>query len=97
MKTGNVVGIYISPQRGQLTQAVEQIHVVPGKGINGDRYFRETEKGEKHSKPGQEITLIEIEAIEALSDEGIPITPIPHQHPILFGSQEDSTIWQLRQ
>ena len=75
MKTGNVVGIYISPQRGQPTQAVEQIHVVPGKGINGDRYFRETEKGEKHSKSGQEITLIEIEAIEALSDEGIPITP----------------------
>jgi MOSC domain-containing protein YiiM len=75
MPTGKVVGIYISPERGRPTMSVEQIYVMPGKGIRGDRYFRQTEKGEIHSKSGQEITLIEMEAIESLVSEGIQVTP----------------------
>jgi MOSC domain-containing protein YiiM len=75
MLAGKVIGIYISPKRGEPTTAVEQIYVVPGKGIRGDRYFRQIENGEMHSKSGQEITLIEIEAISALLDENIRITP----------------------
>lgn len=55
--------------------AVEQIIVVPGMGIVGDRYFRQLEKGEIHTKSGQEITLIEIETIESLVNEGIQVTP----------------------
>jgi MOSC domain-containing protein YiiM len=75
LPSGKVVGIYISPERGQPTTSVEQIVVIPGKGIRGDRYFRQTEKGEVHSKSGQEITLIEMEAIESLIHEGIKVTP----------------------
>lgn len=76
MSAGKVVGIYISPQRGEPTLSVERIHVIPGKGIKGDRYFRKTELGEKPSKSGLEITLIELEAINAIvRDEGIQITP----------------------
>jgi MOSC domain-containing protein YiiM len=75
MAHGKVVGIYITPERGQPTLSVEQIYVLPGKGIKGDRYFRQTEKGEVHSKSGQEITLIEMEAIESLVSAGIQVTP----------------------
>jgi MOSC domain-containing protein YiiM len=76
MSVGKVVGLYISPSRGEPTRSVEQIYVAPGKGIIGDRYFRQTEIGERHPKSGQEITLIEMEAIEALcQDEGIQISP----------------------
>jgi MOSC domain-containing protein YiiM len=75
MPHAKVVGIYITPKRGQPTMSVEQIYVLPGKGIRGDRYFRQTDKGEVHSKSGQEITLIETEAVESLISEGIQVTP----------------------
>jgi MOSC domain-containing protein YiiM len=75
MSSGKVVGIYISAKRGQPTVAVEQIFVIPGMGIVGDRYFRQLDKGEIHTKSGQEITLIEIETIESLVNDGIQVTP----------------------
>jgi MOSC domain-containing protein YiiM len=50
--------------------------VIPGKGIEGDRYFCQSGMGNVPSKPGRELTLIEIEAIEAIRQEdGIQISP----------------------
>jgi MOSC domain-containing protein YiiM len=55
---------------------IEQAHLVPGMGIEGDRYFIRHRTSNPASKPGQEITLIEIEAIEAICHEdGVIITP----------------------
>ena len=39
MSLGKVEGIYICPKRGEPTVLVDQAHVVPGHGIEGDRYF----------------------------------------------------------
>lgn len=76
MHFGKVEGIYITPHRGEPTILVEQVHVVPGMGIEGDRYFTQPGKSGDHSKPGREITLIEMEAIEAICQEDdIYITP----------------------
>ena len=76
MTHGRVEGIYISPNRGEPTIFVELVHVVPGMGIEGDRYFKQPGTDTARSKPGREITLIEIEAIEAMcKDDGIQITP----------------------
>jgi MOSC domain-containing protein YiiM len=75
MSTGNVIGIYISPLRGHPTISVEQIHVMPGCGIEGDRYFRQPGTEDDHPRTGRQITLIEIEAIEAICHDGIQITP----------------------
>jgi MOSC domain-containing protein YiiM len=73
---GIVEGIYIAPARGEPTKFVEKIHVVPGKGIEGDRYFYQPKINEAPSRQGRELTLIEIEAIEAMCQEdGIQITP----------------------
>jgi MOSC domain-containing protein YiiM len=73
---GVVDSIYIAPARGASTEFVEQVHVVPGMGIEGDRYFIQPEAKDLHSKPGQELTLIEIEAIEAMClEDGIQISP----------------------
>jgi len=52
-----VIEIGISRQKGGLIQKVEKIEVKKGKGIVGDRHFKE--KNEKKSQ----ITLIEIENI----------------------------------
>lgn len=55
---------------------VEQAHVVPGKGIEGDRYFNQHETSIADSKPGREITLIEMESIEAICrEDGVIISP----------------------
>jgi len=59
--------IYISPARGQLPLERQQVQIVAGQGIVGDRYF------DKHDEPGQNITLIEAEELEAFCTEfGLP-------------------------
>jgi MOSC domain-containing protein YiiM len=69
MQQGLVVSIHISPAEGQPMLSLEQVHAVPGKGLEGDRYFNATD-------PGLEITLIEIEAIEDLKPKhGVEIAP----------------------
>ena len=55
------------PSDGALIEQ-DQITVVAGAGIEGDRYFG------RHDEPGQNITLIEAEEIEALlGDRGRPV------------------------
>jgi MOSC domain-containing protein YiiM len=73
---GKVVGIYIAPAQGEPTVYVEQAHLVPGMGIEGDRYYYQFARDGKASNPGHELTLVEMEAIEAISQQdGIPLTP----------------------
>ncbi len=75
MDTGIVEGIYTAPSRGADTVYMEQIHVIPGMGIEGDRYFDKAGTGGIHSVPGRELTFVELEAIEAMCSEGIAISP----------------------
>jgi MOSC domain-containing protein YiiM len=76
MPYGKVVGLYLAPGRGEPTVSVQQVHVVPGFGIVGDRYFNQPGTTHAHSKSGQQITLIELETIEAICLEaGIQLTP----------------------
>ena len=58
----SVERIYTRPVAGaaQLEQA--QVSVVAGAGIEGDRYFG------RHEEPGQNLTLVEAEEIEAFLD-----------------------------
>jgi MOSC domain-containing protein YiiM len=56
-------------------QSVEQVRAVAAKGLEGDRYFLGTGTFWK-PKPDYEVTLIEVEALEALRrDYGIPLEP----------------------
>ena len=49
---------------------------VAGRGLEGDRYFAGDGTFFKERKPGQDLTLIEAEAIEALAREtGIELAP----------------------
>lgn len=55
-----------------------EVRVVPGRGIEGDRYFAGTGTFSPHpQKPDFEITLIEREKIEAFAREsGLPFTAL---------------------
>jgi MOSC domain-containing protein YiiM len=54
---------------------MEQVHVLPGHGIQGDRYFQKPGASNAKTRTGREITLIEIEAIESMCQDGVRITP----------------------
>lgn len=56
--------------------AVQEVRAVPGKGLDGDRYFKQTGSYSNKPGPAREVTLIEIEALEALKrDYGIELNP----------------------
>ena len=48
---------------------IQEAHTVPGKGIEGDRYFLGTGYFSRHHGPSHEITLIELETIDSLNEE----------------------------
>jgi MOSC domain-containing protein YiiM len=76
MWKGTLVSIHIAPGAAERVQALAEARVVAGKGIEGDRYFAGTGTWSSHPGAGKEITLIEIEALEALQrDHAIAIAP----------------------
>lgn len=75
MSTAQVIGIYIAPHHGEPTVWLEQAHLISGMGIEGDRFFNLASPN-SIPHPDREITLIEIEAIEAVcKHDGIQISP----------------------
>ena len=72
---GSVEGIFISPEFEQLPEPVDEVEVVPGKGIRGDRYFVAEGRDSAGEEAGHDLTLIEAEALEALeAEQGIELT-----------------------
>ena len=55
--------IFTAPTSGVAQVEQESIRLVAGAGIEGDRYFG------RHDEPGQNLTLIEIEEVEAFVRE----------------------------
>jgi len=47
-------------------RSVNEARAVPGKGLEGDRYFSRTGTFSRDQNPSNELTLIESEAMEAL-------------------------------
>jgi MOSC domain-containing protein YiiM len=76
MFQGEVVSIFVTAAASTPMEAREQVEAIAGRGLEGDRYFTGTGQWSNHEGQGREITLIEIEAIEALAREkNIEITP----------------------
>jgi MOSC domain-containing protein YiiM len=71
MNDGTVVAIYIAPAARAPMVERDKVMAVPGKGIEGDRYFgsQGTFFRDKPKMPDKEITLIEQEALDALEYE----------------------------
>lgn len=69
MVTGKIVAIHIAEAATALMVAVESVRAVAGKGLEGDRYFKQSGTFSDASNPDREVTLIESEALEALARE----------------------------
>ena len=64
MFEGKVVLINITPVAEGSLQSVDEVRAIPGRGLEGDRYFDHHQK-----RVDREITLVEAEAIEAFRTE----------------------------
>jgi MOSC domain-containing protein YiiM len=72
MSEGRVEGIFIGPEHSGPVQEVHEVEATAGQGLAGDRYFGDHSSVE----PGRDITLIEAESLERLTEEtGIVLGP----------------------
>lgn len=72
MTHGHVVDIFIAPVSEAPLQRVEHVRAVSGMGLEGDRYFNRAAAVpgiDPLKAAGQQATLIESEAIEAIDRE----------------------------
>lgn len=76
MTEGKVISIYIAAAAGGAPKSIESARAVPGRGLEGDRYFAHTGTYSDTPGTGRDITLIESEQIEGIEREyGIKIGP----------------------
>ena len=67
MWEGTVVSIHVAPEASAPMQSITEVRALPGRGLEGDRYLAGTGFYSKTSSHGgREVTLVEIEAVEAL-------------------------------
>jgi MOSC domain-containing protein YiiM len=71
-----VVSIHLAAAGGAPMKSVTNVLAVVGKGLEGDRYASKLGTYSNQPGSGRDVTLIEVEAIEALKrDYGIELDP----------------------
>ena len=69
MAAGVILSIYLAPAAAAPMVSVMETQAVAGQGLAGDRYFNKLGTYSNHPGSGRAVTLIEIEAIEAMLRE----------------------------
>lgn len=81
---GHVIAIQITSDAGEKMFSVREVKAVAGKGLEGDRYLSERGKFSDKPGPARQLTLIELEAIEALQrEESVELTPLESRRNIV--------------
>ncbi|MGH7223596.1 MAG: MOSC domain-containing protein [Gemmataceae bacterium] len=74
MTTGILRGIWISSTARDPLVCIAEVRVVPGRGLEGDRYFFACGSFSRWPGKGREVSLIAEEALEAVrSEHGIDL------------------------
>ena len=71
MFRGTLVSIHVAPEQTLPMQQLAEVKAVPRCGLEGDRYYSGTGTFSKSPGAGRDVTLIEIEAVEALRERNI--------------------------
>ena len=72
---GTVEGLFVTAESGGEIQRRQTVDAVAGRGLRGDRYFTE-----RASDAGNDVTLIEQEALDAIRTESsIELAPGEHR------------------
>lgn len=75
-RNGRVAYVFIARKPGEPMVAVTEVHAVTGRGLEGDRYFHRAGTWSGRRGSGTDVTLVELEVLEALErDYGIILNP----------------------
>lgn len=81
---GRLGAIYIASGPASRVWFVDRVRAVPGRGLEGDRYFTGTGSFSHWPKPGRELTLIAAETLEILeSGHGLALEPGAHRRNLV--------------
>ena len=70
MQNGSVLSINIAPAAEAATLSIDNVRAVPGRGLEGDRYYLSTGTSpDGNHAPEKEVTLVEAEQVEAFNRE----------------------------
>src|SRR5262245_15141439 len=83
MFEGHLTAICISAKKGLEPTQVAEVEAIEGCGLSGDRFFRAPANG-KPAEPDREVTLIEQEALDGLTNEyRLTLTPTQARRNLL--------------
>jgi MOSC domain-containing protein YiiM len=81
---GSLVAIQIGRQAQGRLESVPEVRAVPGKGLEGDRYFRGEGSFSNHPGGGRQVTLVAREMLDLLAREhGILLDPVETRRNLL--------------
>jgi len=81
---GSLVAIQIGRQAEGRLESVAEARAVPGKGLEGDRYFRGEGSFSNHPGGGRQVTLFASEMLQLLEREhGITLAPAETRRNLL--------------
>jgi MOSC domain-containing protein YiiM len=69
LMAGFVVSLYIAPSAHAPMNLVTTAHLVPGRGIEGDRFYDHRENEDANGDVMYDVTLVEQEAIQHIREE----------------------------
>jgi len=73
---GVVASIHVCPVAAGPMRSLGEVRAVPGRGLEGDRYYARDGTYSDRPGPDREVTMIESEAVDALAkDFGVTIRP----------------------
>jgi MOSC domain-containing protein YiiM len=78
--SGRVEAIFLSSEHGELPAPIERVRARAGRGLEGNRYYWD----DGGAPPGQALTLIASEAVEAVAGEGdVSVEPAATRRNVL--------------
>ena len=69
MEQGTLLAIHVSPTATGRMESLPEVRAVPGRGLEGDRYFTGEGSFSKTPGTGRQVTLIAIEMLDWLERE----------------------------
>jgi MOSC domain-containing protein YiiM len=73
---GVVAGLYVAPAKGAPMRTLGEVRAVPGRGLEGDRYFSGAGTFTGDARRDSEVTLMAVEDLRAMEREtGVTLAP----------------------
>jgi MOSC domain-containing protein YiiM len=66
MWNGTIESVHIAPEASTPMKTISEVRAIPGRGLEGDRYFKEIGFFSHNKGPKRQVTLFETEVLETI-------------------------------